>query len=181
MTAADSIRLLTKDDLEPYVAHVLAHDRESGAAGEPPSSPYSRNRQQDPAELRQRTLERWSTPLSEIGWRRAWGLWAGSNIVGSVHLGGAAIESSLHRAELGIGIRRDFRGRGWGRKLMDAALDWARAEPRIAWVDLGVFEGNQVAYDLYIKLGFVERGRAVDRFRVDEFVITDIEMSLRVG
>jgi ribosomal protein S18 acetylase RimI-like enzyme len=77
-------------------------------------------------------------------------------------------------------VERPYRGRGLGRALMEACIDWARQQPSLSWVDLGVFEGNDVAEALYRKLGFTELGRTPDRFRVDGLQITDITMVLQV-
>lgn len=171
---------MTADDLEAYVAHRAVHDRESGTEGDLPHGPYSRTALQDAATIRRRALESWAKPVDEPGWRRAWGLFHEGTVVGSVHLHGSELPASLHRADLGIGIVRAHRGKGWGRLLMDAALGWAREQPGLDWIDLGVFEGNDVAAALYRKLGFVERGRTPDQFRVDGVRIDDVPMSLRL-
>ncbi len=159
----------------------MRHEAESGTDGELPYGPYGRQGWPPQAELRERTLLRWQTPLDGLGWRRAWGLWHGAAVVGSVHLAGGELETCLHRAVLGVGLERAYRGAGQGRRLMEAAIAWAEDEPRLDWIDLGVFEGNDRALALYLQLGFVERGRAVDQFRVDGVHITDIQMSLAVG
>ena len=80
-----------------------------------------------------------------------------------------------------MGIVAPFRGKGGGRRLMSAALAWARAQPQIAWVDLGVFSANHRARALYDKFDFVEIGVRRDAFRVDGDVVDDIEMTLSVS
>lgn len=102
-------------------------------------------------------------------------------MVGGLTLVGADLLASMHRAGLGVGVERAYRGQGWGRKLLEAAIAWARQDPRLDWIDLGVFEGNDRALALYRRLGFIEHGRVVDLFRVDGLRITDIQMSLWVG
>lgn len=176
-----AIRALDAADVDAYVAHLAVHDRESGTAGDLPYGPYDRDRPQDPVEVRARALRRWSTPLDAPGWRRAWGLWLGTVIVGSAHLAGSDLAASLHRADFGIGIERPHRGRGWGARLTEAAITWARAQPAIDWIDLGVFRGNDRAHALYTSVGFVEVARVTDRFRVDGLSIDDIQMTLRVA
>jgi ribosomal protein S18 acetylase RimI-like enzyme len=81
---------------------------------------------------------------------------------------------------MAMGIERDFRGQGWGGRLLQTALDWARAETTLAWVDLGVFEHNAPARALYRKFGFKEVGRREDLFRVHGVRITDIQMVLEL-
>jgi RimJ/RimL family protein N-acetyltransferase len=131
--------------------------------------------------MRARLVKRLSTPLIETGWRRVWGVWDEDRIVGTVHLAGGDLAACLHRAQLGVGVERSHRRRGWGRTLVEAAIEWARAQPVIDWIDLGVFQGNDHAHALYLALGFVERGRTRDLFRVDGVRIDDIQMSLWVG
>ncbi len=181
MSAASyEIRMLQAGEVDAYVAHRAIHDVESATETGLPTGPYSRTRVQDPAAVRALALARWSTALTEPGWRRAWGLWLSGAVVGVVDLAGGQLPTESHRATLGVGIEQTHRGRGWGRRLVETAIGWARQEPAISWVDLGVFEGNDRAVALYRKLGFVECGRVPDRFRVDGTSITDIHMTLRV-
>lgn len=174
------IRMITPDEVDRFVAHHGAHDEESGTNGDLPNGPYSRTAKRDPADVRARALLRWDTPLDEPGWRRDWGLYLGESIVGSVHLGGGELEASLHRADLGIGIERPHRAKGQGFRLMTEAIAWARTQPTLDWIDLGVFEGNRRAIGLYERLGFVVCGKKADLFRVDGLSITDIQMTLPV-
>src|SRR5690606_39458229 len=122
-----------------------AHERTADTPGELPRGPYPRHPERSHEQHRQRALERSSKRLDEPGWRRVWGLWYGARIVGHVSLTGPALESMLHRAELGIGIELEHRGQGWGRKLVETALSWAREQVALDWTDLGVFPGNAVA------------------------------------
>lgn len=173
--------MLGSEDVDAYLAHTAIHDLESGTEGDLPYGPYSRGSPEDPAEARDKALRRWKTPVGQPDWRRAWGLWSGGGIVGVVHLAGGDLEAALHRADCGLGVQRPYRGRGAGRRLMETAIAWARQQDGIDWIDLGVFEGNEIARALYTRLGFVEYGRTPDRFRVDGLSIDDIHMALWVG
>jgi RimJ/RimL family protein N-acetyltransferase len=53
-------------------------------------------------------------------------------------------------------------GQGWGTRLLQFAVDWARVHPSLRWIDLGVFENNPRAIRLYKNAGFVEVGRRAD-------------------
>jgi RimJ/RimL family protein N-acetyltransferase len=162
-----------------HTASVLVvQDRESGTEGDLPYGPYSRNALPDLREVRTRTLRRFRQRVGEAGWRRAWGLCDGARVVGSAHLTGGDLAASLHRAQLGVGLERPYRGQGWGRKLVQTSIAWARMQPELAWIDLGYFEGNAPAAALYSKLGFVETGRVRDLFRVDGLSIDDVQMTL---
>ena len=65
-----------------------------------------------------------------------------------------------HRGVLGMGVHKDYRGRGIGRLLLEAALAKAK-EIGLIRVDLTVYAGNTAAISLYRKCGFVEEGRIV--------------------
>ncbi len=175
------IRPLALDALEPYLDHILRYDAQSGTEGEPPSGPHGWDERPDRETLAERARRRWVAPIDGLDWRRVWGLYDGARVVGSVQLSGGALLSARHRCDCGIGLERPFRGQGWGRRLMEVAIDWARSQPTLAWIDLGVFEGNDRALALYLSLGFERTGRTPDRFRVDGHSIDDISMSLRVG
>jgi RimJ/RimL family protein N-acetyltransferase len=63
-----------------------------------------------------------------------------------------------HVGSLAIAVAADERGRGIGRRLMRAGLDWAR-DVGIEKVVLSVYPHNEAAIALYRSFGFVEEGR----------------------
>lgn len=63
-----------------------------------------------------------------------------------------------HTGELGIAVRKAWQGRGVGRAMMRAMLNWAQTNPLVERVSLRVFTDNTPAIALYRKLGFVEEG-----------------------
>jgi RimJ/RimL family protein N-acetyltransferase len=67
-------------------------------------------------------------------------------------------ETRAHCGTLGIGLLPDWRGRGIGRRLIEAAIAeaWRRGFERI---ELTVNEGNERAERLYRAVGFVIEGR----------------------
>jgi RimJ/RimL family protein N-acetyltransferase len=66
--------------------------------------------------------------------------------------------------ELGMLVDRDWRGRGVGTALVQAAIEWSRAEG-LHKLSLEVWPTNAAAIALYRKLGFVEEGRRVKQIR----------------
>ncbi|MFE4812655.1 GNAT family N-acetyltransferase [Peribacillus simplex] len=73
-----------------------------------------------------------------------------------------------HKGSFGMMIRKDYRGKGIGKELIKALLEWAEANPFIEKVSLGVFSTNQRAISLYKKMGFVEEGRKIKEFKLSE-------------
>lgn len=95
-------------------------------------------------------------------------------VIGSIH-----VAASGHGyGEIGMAIAREWRGRGVGSALMEAAIDWARAQG-LHKLSLGVFAHNAAGLALYRKYGFVEEGRRVKHYRRQSGELWDsIEMGL---
>jgi len=100
-------------------------------------------------------------------------------VVGHLELRGGRITAEMHRATLGMGLGRAYTGQGYGRRLVEVAVRWAREDAGLSWIDLGVFAGNERARRLYQRMGFVQQGAREDAFRIDAGVsVTDIQMAL---
>ena len=85
---------------------------------------------------------------------------AGDRVVGMIH-----IEASRHGfGEFGMLVDRDWRGRGVGSALVQAAVDRARGQG-LHKLCLEVFTHNTAAIALYRKCGFTEEGRRVKQYR----------------
>lgn len=169
------IAQLGEADLPALVAHILRHGDESGR-GDPIFRPRAGaedlvggNRHQGG----------WSQALDEPYWLRTWGVVVGGNVRGHLDLQGGRLASEAHRAMLGMGVERGWRGQGHGRALIAAAIAWAR-DHQLAWLDLCVFAHNTRARALYRAVGFVEVGTTVDRYRVEGVVVDDVAMVLRL-
>jgi RimJ/RimL family protein N-acetyltransferase len=176
------VHALTSERLVEALRLADDNRRDSGQRGAPiyaPTSAHTPARAPSPALLAD-LEERLERPLREPGWYRGFLLLDDERAVGELTLGGGELPTETHRATLGMGLRASHRGRGLGAVLLQAAVDWAAGEPALAWLDLGVFAGNGRAHALYLRLGFVEVGRVVDRFRVDGEAITEIRMTRRL-
>lgn len=174
------VRALVPAEVDAYLEHVSEVDADSGIDGAGHSHPYQRDEPRDLAEAHAREITRWTTPIHEPGWRRAWGLFDAEQLVGHLYLAGGALRSELHRASLGMGIAATHHRRGGGSLLLTTAISWARAQPGLAWIDLGVFHDNPGAQALYTRHGFQITGHTPDRFRVDGVSLDDTSMTLRV-
>jgi [ribosomal protein S18]-alanine N-acetyltransferase len=85
---------------------------------------------------------------------------ADGRIIGMLH-----VEVSRHGfGEFGMLVDCDWRGRGVGSALVQAAVGWARGQG-LHKLCLEVFAHNTAAIALYRKSGFVEEGRRVKQYR----------------
>ncbi len=177
----ETTRAFAKDELGSYLSVMSRIDAGSGVDGAGHSHAYSGS---DPLDLevgREREIIRWSVEIGETGWRRAWGLFNQHDVVGYLYLAGGELASELHRVNLGMGVLGSYRRRGGATSLLDAAVRWARQQPNIEWIDLGVFSDNPGAQALYERHGFEVLGRTPDRFRVEGQSLDEILMTLNVA
>ena len=80
-----------------------------------------------------------------------------------------------HSGEFGISVRRDWRGRGIGTRLLDALEAWAQAHG-FRRLELTVFANNVDAVRLYERRGFEREGRKRGAVLIDGDFIDLIEM-----
>lgn len=175
------IRSLTVADLEPFLACLLAHNAESGRDGDPYFGPYGHDDVISAQDIAVATRRRWTTPVGQPGWRRAWGLFDGARIVGSGDVAGGTLPTGSHRVDLGMGLLREARAHGDGRRLLDAMVGWCRKQPSIDWIDLGVIGENAPATALYLSAGFEQVGCWRDRWRIDGVAVDETAMMFWVG
>lgn len=172
-----TIETLNAGAFEDYLAHFARHQLENGKEGVY-FMPFSPSDPDAPTGLDAEALAR---PLDGQRWQRAWVLREAGEVVGCVSLAGAPLRTAAHRCQLGMGLEEAWRGRGLGRALMAAALDFARAEPGLDFVDLQTFGSNAPAIALYESLGFETFGVRRDAFRIDGTEIDDVFMTLDVS
>jgi RimJ/RimL family protein N-acetyltransferase len=171
------IRLLRSSELRGVAAHIERHALESGRGEDLVFAPFMEFDREAYQESRH---DSWRRAVDVPGWERCWAYLEGDRVVGHADLTGAALYSGLHRARLGIGVERKFRGQGKGGELLQAVIEWARREPELAWIDLSVFAHNVRAKQLYERHGFREVGRTLDAYRLNGLSIDDVHMVLSV-
>ena len=172
------IRLLSPADGEKFFEHVLRHFRESGQGGDPIFHPVLDFEEWKSEDHLARYEARWKKPVGPAVWERVWALEEGGRFLGHATLQGGMLPASAHRATFSIGLERAVRGRGLGRELTQCAIDWAKQQPTLAWIDLYAFAHNEPALRLYRSMGFREIGTTKDLFRVDGHSIDDAHMAL---
>lgn len=104
----------------------------------------------------------------------------GSEIVGVLTLQRGMYKKNHHTASLGIAIKRGHRSKGYGTKLIEQAIEWARSKG-VEKIWLEVFSTNTKAVEVYKKIGFTIEGIKEKQFRIDGDYVDDILMSFWVS
>jgi RimJ/RimL family protein N-acetyltransferase len=85
---------------------------------------------------------------------------ADGQVIGSIH-----VSATRHGfGELGMAMLKEWRGRGVGSAMMEAAIAWAR-ERDLHKLTLEVWPHNTAAIALYKKFGFVDEGLKIKQYR----------------
>jgi RimJ/RimL family protein N-acetyltransferase len=175
------IKPITQDLLPSFYSQFLTEFSENGKHG-PHTAPFARGEVPTTLEkLEARFGEALFRDITLGNWERAFvAVNEDHSVVGNCVLGSHFIHSSAHRCKLGMGILHPYQGQGIGRKLLHAAIDWAKTQSTLEWIDLYTFESNLRAIKLYKSVGFKEVGRVPDRFRLDGESISDVQMVLKI-
>jgi ribosomal protein S18 acetylase RimI-like enzyme len=162
-----SITELTLDHFAEFAAYLNDHLRDNGGRDTGYFQPLPRHASvfmPEHATVFQNGL---MTQVGRSGWRRLWvARDAQGKLAGHVDLRARPDRYSEHRCLLGLGVDRNCRGQGLGRRLIEHARDWA-AEIGLAYIDLQVLSSNHKAMALYERTGFVRVGETADMFRID--------------
>jgi len=172
------IRLATLDDILELVEHDIRHMREPGYEGQlahpfPPDYPWDNEKRIS------EKLNSFPKNIDEEGWQRSFIITDGDLIIAHLNLKNL-FEGTLHRAQLGMGIEAAYRGKGLGKKLLHHAIEWAKKQPTLEWIDLSVFAHNLPARKLYSSVGFEEVAVYKDKIRVKGHSIDDVTMTLKL-
>lgn len=82
-----------------------------------------------------------------------------------------------HIGALGISIAKDFRGQGIGSQLMQLVVSEAeRNIPQLEIIILGVFSNNDLAKNMYKKIGFVDYGNLPKGIKLEDGYVDHVYM-----
>jgi RimJ/RimL family protein N-acetyltransferase len=84
------------------------------------------------------------------------------------------IAAQQHNGTLGMLLAPAYRGRGFGEKLLVAAL--AATSNKFERIELSVYSHNERAHRLYQRVGFVEEGRRIGAWKLDGITSDIIDM-----
>jgi putative acetyltransferase len=106
----------------------------------------------------------------------------GNTIVAHGMLNPLPLDALGHVVQLTLVVHKGWQGKGVGKALLSALLEWAKSEPTVEKIELCVRSSNFVAQDLYKKMGFTEEGRWRKRIKIGERkYLDDVLMGLWVG
>jgi ribosomal protein S18 acetylase RimI-like enzyme len=166
--AALTIRAADTADLPAFFVYLDDHLRDNGRDGVPLFQPLSRAQSQLPPGLKVSFVDGLAIPVGEPRWRRLWlALDARGSIAGHIDLRARPEPGARHRAMLGMGVHRTYRRRGLGARLVTTAVEWARGEAGLKWIDLEVLSENHPAVALYLRAGFTMTARIEDMLEID--------------
>ncbi|TNE92105.1 MAG: GNAT family N-acetyltransferase [Deltaproteobacteria bacterium] len=89
-------------------------------------------------------------------------------VVGLLVCTGGPLYRMRHTSKLEVMVAEDRRGRGLGKALVQAALDWLDAHPLVEKLGLSVFDDNPRAIALYESLGFEVEGRRPREYKLED-------------
>jgi len=168
MDTSCEVRRLVADDTDAYVA--LRHEMLAGSPAAFLASADS-DRGTDAPYMRER-LE------AGEAWHAMFGAFAGDQLVGAagvVRPGNHA--KGAHKAHLwGMWVSPSHRGRGLGRRLVDAAIAHAATIEGVRFLALGVTDAAPGARRLYERAGFVAWGKEPAALHLDGVDYDEVHM-----
>jgi RimJ/RimL family protein N-acetyltransferase len=172
------VRLATYLDIDEVIEHDQRHMREPGFNGSL-SHPFLPDHKHDWEKRKIERQQSWNREITEEKWSRSFILTDEKIVLGHIHLANY-FYANLHRAQLGMGLEESVRGKGYGKKLLEFAIDWAKKQDSLYWIDLSYFAHNLPAKKLYTSCGFKELFVSEDRLRVGHHIIDDVGMVLKL-
>ncbi|MDN2714199.1 GNAT family N-acetyltransferase [Janthinobacterium sp. SUN120] len=164
------IRLLTPADTAAFCALRLRAILDS------PSS-FSSSREDELA----RTPEEHVQRIADSPLHRAFGAFDGERLVGLAGLRRESMRQLSHKALLwGVFVDVAQRGKGVARRLVNACIAQAEADPAVMQVHLSVNAENNAALGLYESLGFIAYGTEPRSMRVGELFYDEHHLALLI-
>ena len=102
---------------------------------------------------------------------------SGGEVIGWCDITPLRLEGFTHCGRLGMGVHRDYRGRGLGHRLVTQTIAKAK-EKGLEQIELEVFASNTPAIKLYEKVGFVVEGVKEKARKLDGVYDDILEMAL---
>jgi L-phenylalanine/L-methionine N-acetyltransferase len=102
---------------------------------------------------------------------------AGDRVIGEIGVEREDHPVTRHVASIGMMVAPEWRGRGVGSALIEAAIAWCRREG-VEKIELSVYPDNAAARALYAKFGFREEGRLTGHSKKRAGYLDEVLMGL---
>lgn len=103
----------------------------------------------------------------------------GDKIIGSISVNGESKQMMKHTAPIGIGMLKEWRGKGIGSAMFRSVIRWAKEQSPLEVLWLETLSTNEAGKALYGKFGFEETGIIPNHIKFEEGKYTDtVIMSL---
>lgn len=167
-TIENKIRPLESGDYPEFFAYLNSQLEINGKQGYTLFQPVSRDVVDFPADKESTFIAGLGKNMDESGWRRAWVICNRDGaIMGHVDLRAHADRNITHRALLGMGVGKAYRGKGLSRQLLALVCEWVSSNDQIEWIDIEVLSANLPALALYRSAGFEQLSEIPDMYRID--------------
>ena len=105
---------------------------------------------------------------------------SGEQLLGHLMIDPGALQALRHVGQVTIVVHPGQTGKGYGRRLMQHAIDWARKSDRFEKLELRVRATNARAIALYESVGFEREGVLRNRIKLSSGYVDDVCMALFV-
>ncbi|WP_223068322.1 GNAT family N-acetyltransferase [Paenibacillus caui] len=95
-------------------------------------------------------------------------------VAGLINLHGGHKRRMAHTGSFGISVRRDLRGRGIGKGMIQALLEWANRNRQFEKITLEVFSTNHAAIALYRHMGFEQESLQKRQIKLEDGEYVDL-------
>jgi len=103
----------------------------------------------------------------------------GEKVIGWCDIASMHRPVCVHSGVLGLGLIREYRGQGIGKRLLSTALQAAK-ERGLSRVVLTVREQNEIAIQLYKNFGFFQEGRHIKAVKINGNYENHLSMALLI-
>lgn len=116
-------------------------------------------------------VERETARIQEMASRPNAGLWivrVDRVLCGMLLLESPPFHRTRHVVKLEMMVAASHRGQGIGRVLLEHGKAWVRTHPEVEKIGLNVFADNEPALALYRSAGFLDEGRRVGEYLMED-------------
>lgn len=115
--------------------------------------------------------------LIKNNWPAYYALNSNDEVVGWLDISSSTNPLLSHRGSLGMGVKKEYRGKGIGTKLLSQGIKHARTTS-LEKIELSVYTNNSAAIELYKKFGFQEIGVIKNYRKLDSEYLDSLQMEV---